>query len=83
LLAFVAKQSGDEIVMEVDYVRGLPRMNPPMACRSIAGNGFFGQIKPDSVHWRSVISHDGGKTWQVQSEMFVRRLKSGSTSGTH
>ncbi len=76
LLAFVARQSGDEIVMEVDYVQGLPRMNPPDGPALHRGQWIFDGIKPDSFHWRSVISHDGGKTWQLQSEMFVRRADS-------
>ena len=81
LMAFVAKQSGDEIVMEVDYVQGLPRMNPPDGPPIHRGQWIFDQIKADSFHWRSVISHDGGKSWQTQSEMFVRRVKSDPNKG--
>jgi hypothetical protein len=74
LLAFVARQSGAEIVMEVDYVQDLPRMNPPDGPPIHRGQWIFDDIKPNSFHWRSVISHDGGKTWQLQSEMFVHRV---------
>jgi len=81
LLAFVARQSADEIVMEVDYVQGLPGMNPPDGPPIHRGQWIFDQIKPNSFHWRSVISHDGGKSWQTQSEMFVRRVKDGSSNG--
>jgi hypothetical protein len=79
LLAFVAKQSAGEIVMEVNYVQGLPRMNPPDAPPIHRGQWIFDQIKPNSFHWRSIISHDGGKSWQLQSEMFVRRVTADST----
>lgn len=76
LMAFVAKQLNDEIVMEVDYVQALPRMNPADGPPIHRGQWIFDQIKPSSFHWRSVISHDGGKTWQLTSEMFVRRVNS-------
>jgi ketosteroid isomerase-like protein len=36
---------------------------------------IFDDIKADSFHWRAVTSHDGGKTWQMQSEMFAKRMK--------
>ena len=81
LLAFVARQSGDEIVMEVDYVQGLPRMNPPDGPPIHRGQWIFDEIKPNSFHWRSVISHDGGRTWELQSEMFVRRVNSPVNKG--
>ena len=76
LLAFVARQSANEIVMEVDYVQGLARMNPTDGPPIHRGQWIFDDIKPGSFHWRAVISHDGGKTWQLQSEMFAHRVNS-------
>ncbi len=78
-MTFTAKKVGNEIVMEVDSVRGLPRMSPLESAPMNRGQWIFDQITPDSFHWRGVTSRDAGKTWQLQQEMFVRRVK--STSG--
>lgn len=75
LMGFTAKKIGEEIVMEVDYVQGLSRQNPPDGPPIHRSQWIFDQITPDSFHWRSVVSHDGGKTWQMTSEMFVHRVK--------
>jgi hypothetical protein len=80
VMAFVAKQSADEIVMEVDYVQGLPHVNPSSGPPIHRGQWIFDQIKPDSFHWRSVTSRDGGKDWAVDQEMFVRRVRVEATS---
>jgi len=47
--------------------------------REVAGGPparwIFSEIKPDSFHWRSVVSHDQGKTWTTEQTMVVRRKK--------
>jgi hypothetical protein len=35
----------------------------------------FTEIKPDSFHWLGEVSHDDGKTWQLQVEVCARRAK--------
>lgn len=75
LMTFTAKRISEEIVMEVDYVQGLPRMNSSDSAPVHRGQWIFDQITANTFHWREVISHDSGKTWQVESEMFVRRMK--------
>jgi hypothetical protein len=81
LMTFTGRKIGDEIVMEVDSVQGLPRMNSSDAAPLHRGRWMFDQITTNSFHWRGVVSHDGGKTWQLEQEMFVRRMKSGSNNG--
>ena len=73
VMAFTASRVGEEIVMEVDYAQGLPRKDSDALAPR--GQWIFDQIKPDSFHWRAVMSRDGGKTWQLQQEMFVQRRK--------
>jgi hypothetical protein len=65
--AFIARQTGTEIVLE-------GQDNPDHPYRWI-----FSQITPQSFHWRSAGSPDGGKTWIVGQEMNVRRSKSASS----
>jgi hypothetical protein len=60
LETFVARQIGDEIVLE-------PKDGGPMY------RWIFSEITPSSFHWRSVGSPDGGKTWHVFQEVSVRR----------
>ena len=33
----------------------------------------FTEIRPDSFHWIGDVSSDGGKTWEVQVEIFAER----------
>ncbi len=75
LMTFIGKRAGEEIVMEVDSVQRLVRMNSLESAPMHRGQWIFDQITPLSFHWREAISHDGGKTWTVEQEMFVRRMK--------
>jgi hypothetical protein len=68
LLTFTAKKVGNEIVQEGKTLKGLPM------------RWTFSDITPNSFHWRSVVSADGGKTWQLREEMNVRRR--GAANGT-
>ena len=66
---FSARKVGEEIVME--------GKNADASSRWI-----FSEITPQSFHWRAVTSPDGGSTWKLQEEMFVRRARaSAPTSG--
>lgn len=58
---FVARKAKDEIVLEGKTREGIPE------------NWIFSQITPTSFRWRSVETHDNGKTWQLTEEMKVRR----------
>jgi hypothetical protein len=58
---FVARPSGDEIVLEGRTEDGLPM------------RWIFTEIEVDSFSWRSSSSDDGGKTWRLREEMRVRR----------
>jgi hypothetical protein len=82
LMGFVARHSADEIVMETDYVQGLPHRNAPSGVPTNRGQWIFDEIKPDSFRWRSLISHDGGKNWTMSQEMFARRVKPATTART-
>lgn len=62
IITFIAKQVGDEIVLEGNAMDGtLMRW-------------IFSKITPNSYHWRRVHSRDGGKTWSLFKEMNVRRI---------
>jgi len=37
---------------------------------------IFSDVTRRSFHWQAVVSPDKGKTWQLQEEMFVRRVNS-------
>jgi hypothetical protein len=74
-MTFTGKEIGEEIVMEGDGVQGLPSMNSPDSLPQRRGCWIFDHITTSSFHWRGVTSHDGGKTWQLEQEMFVRRAK--------
>lgn len=58
---FVARKVDDEIVLEGKTKEGYPE------------HWIFSDITPNSFRWRSVESHDNGKTWQLTEEMQVRR----------
>jgi hypothetical protein len=58
---FIARRSGDEIVLEGRTDDGLPL------------RWVFSEIEPDSFRWRSISSGDGGETWRMCEEMRVRR----------
>lgn len=64
LFTFTAQQVSDEIVLEGKGADGLPM------------RWIFSDITHDLYHWRRVHSYDGGKSWQVQKEMSVRRIDS-------
>ncbi len=63
LLTFVARQVGDEIVLEGQDPDGSPM------------RWIFSDIKKDSFRWRRVVSPDGGETWRLHKEMLVRRAE--------
>jgi hypothetical protein len=63
VLTFVARKVGDEIVMEGQDGDGAQ------------ARWIFSKITAQSFYWHSVASLDGGKTWQLREEMFVRRVK--------
>lgn len=58
---FVARQVGDEIVLEGKTKEGYPE------------RWIFSEITSQSFRWRAVRSHDEEKTWQLTEEMRVRR----------
>jgi hypothetical protein len=58
---FMGRKVNDEIVLEGKTKEGYPE------------NWIFSQIKPTSFQWRSVETHDNGKTWQLTEEMKIRR----------
>lgn len=59
---FVARQVGDEIVLEGKSRQGYPE------------RWVLSEITPRSFRWRSFESHDDQKTWQLTEEMFVRKI---------
>lgn len=65
LITFIARKAGSEIVMEADSRPGSPERS----------RWIFSEISPQSFRWRGVKSADGGKTWLLQQEMNVRRVK--------
>jgi hypothetical protein len=65
--AFTAREAGSEIVLD-----GQDSPNHPY-------RWIFSQITPQSFHWRSASSPDGGKTWIVGQEMNVRRVHAALT----
>jgi hypothetical protein len=58
---FVARQVGDEIVLE-----GLREDGSRV-------RWIFSEIEPRSFRWRAVVSADDGATWTLVQEMAVRR----------
>jgi hypothetical protein len=56
VLPFVAKQVGDEIVLEREEVGTTTRW-------------IFSEVAPESFHWRAVESRDGGESWTLVQEM--------------
>jgi hypothetical protein len=60
---FVARQVGDEIVLEGRAAQGYPV------------KWIFSEITPDSFKWRSEETHDNGKTWTLKEEMQIRRRR--------
>ncbi|HMF56689.1 MAG TPA: hypothetical protein VK619_10130 [Pyrinomonadaceae bacterium] len=64
LLIFIAREIGDEIVLEGRHTEGSMM------------RWIFSKITPESFHWRRVTSSDGGMTWHLHKEMSVRRVHS-------
>lgn len=62
VLPFIAKQMGEEIVLE--------RTENGETTRWI-----FGRIQPEAFHWRAVSSRDGGATWRLDQEMSATRIQ--------
>lgn len=58
---FIARKVNDEIVLESRTKEGYPE------------KWIFSNITPQSFRWRSVETHDSGKTWQLTEEMQVHR----------
>lgn len=63
VFVFIARQQGDEIVMEQQADGGEP------------GRWIFSEIAPDSFRWRAVSSTDGGRSWVIEQEMSARRRR--------
>lgn len=63
---FIGRKVNDEIVLEGKTKEGYPE------------NWIFSQITPTSFRWRSVETHDNGKTWQLTEEMKVRKSSASS-----
>ena len=61
----VAQKVNDEIVLESKTKEGYPQ------------KWIFSDITPESFRWRSVETHDNGKTWQLTEEMQVRKSNAG------
>lgn len=61
VLPFVARESGDELVLERrDERHRMVRW-------------IFSQITPTSFHWRNIVSADEGQNWHLEQEMFATR----------
>lgn len=60
---FVARQVGDEIVLEGKTPDG-----------KYPERWILSQITPQSFHWRSVESHDDGKTWLLTQKILARKI---------
>ena len=58
---FLARQVGDEIVLEGTTSEGYPE------------RWIYSEITPRSFRWRAVESHDSRKTWKLTEEMSVQR----------
>jgi len=58
---FVARQVGDEIVLEGKTAEGYPV------------KWIFSDITPDFFRWRAEETQDNGKTWTLTEEMRIRR----------
>jgi hypothetical protein len=63
LQTFIARKVNDEIVLEGRTKEGYPE------------NWIFSQITPTSFRWRSMETHDNGKTWQLTEEMKVLKSR--------
>lgn len=61
VLTFVAREVGDEIVLEGRDLEGSPM------------RWIFSEIAEQSFRWRRVVSADGGETWRLHKEMRARR----------
>jgi len=60
---FIARKVNQEIVLESKTKEGYPE------------KWIFSDITSQSFRWRSVETHDNGKTWQLTEEMQVRRSR--------
>jgi len=60
---FIGRKLKDEIVLESKTKEGYPE------------KWIFSDITPQSFRWRSVETHDNGKTWQLTEEMQVCRSR--------
>jgi hypothetical protein len=61
LRVLVARQVGDEIVMEGTTSDGLPM------------RWIWSEVTGTSAHWRNLVSSDKGQTWRLREEMRLRR----------
>jgi hypothetical protein len=59
---FIARKVGDTIVQECEAKDGIPM------------RWIISEITDKSFHWRSVISRDKGKLWELREELFARRV---------
>ena len=58
---FVARQVGDEIVLEGKTTDGYPL------------RWIFSDITPNSFRWRAEETRDDGENWAIREEMLIRR----------
>jgi len=65
---FVARQLGDEIVLEGKNVDGHPM------------KWIFSNITTEAFRWRSEETQDNGKTWTLREEMQIRKRHSSKRS---
>jgi len=61
--SFIGRKVDDEIVLESKTKEGHPE------------KWIFSEITPTSFRWRSVETHDNGKTWKLTEEMQIRRSR--------
>lgn len=61
---FIARQVGNEIILEGTNAQGLPL------------RWIFSNITKQAFDWRNLISEDGGQTWRMQEKVEVRRVSS-------
>lgn len=75
----IGRAQGNEIVNEGKETPELARAYGLPEQSSATVRWIFGDIRPNSFHWRSERSSDGAH-WSIQREYFVRRVARGQNS---